>query len=98
MYRRLVEVLGTEQADTLMAHLPPVPSDPLATSSDLGLLRTDLRSEMHALRTELRSEMNVGFADVRTEMISAMNRQIRWMVGFAAVWTSFLVTAVRFTV
>ena len=52
--------------------------------------------------TDLRTEMRVGFADLRTEMqalradfVEGTNRQIRWLVTFAAAWSSLLVTVVR---
>jgi hypothetical protein len=46
--------------------------------------------------TTLRAEMQVGFATLRTGFIEASNRQIKWLVTFAAAWTSLLVTVVRF--
>jgi hypothetical protein len=42
LYRRLEEVLGTEEAGTLMAQLPPVSIQDLATKRDLEILRHEL--------------------------------------------------------
>jgi hypothetical protein len=39
--------------------------------------------------------MQVGFATMRTEFVEATNRQIKWLVTFAAAWTSVLVAIVR---
>ena len=46
--------------------------------------------------------MHVGFADRRTEIesvrtviVDGTNREIEWMVTFAAAWSSLLVAAVR---
>jgi len=68
------ETWGPEAADTLMDLLPPEP-DSLATKADLGLLRSDLRSEMAGLRSdmadfkaEMRTEMTDFKAEMRTDM------------------------------
>ena len=103
LHRKLEDTLGTQAADALMAHLPPVTWNEVATKDDLDTLATTLRAEMHVMGTELRSEMHVGFADLRTEMqalradfVDGTNRQIKWLVTFAAAWSSLLVTVVRF--
>jgi hypothetical protein len=62
--RRLAEVLGEEEAETLMAQLPPYDWPQVATKQDLAELGDELRSEMDALRTELRGEMG----ELRGEM------------------------------
>ena len=84
LHRKLEAVLGHDEADTLMAHLPPVTWNEVATKDDLERLGIELRAEMQVLQ-----------ANLRAEFIAAMNRQIKWLVGFAAVWTTVLVTAVR---
>ena len=53
LYRSAVEVLGREEADTLMASLPPVDWSEIATKSDLRELELRLSSHMdQALRQQ----------------------------------------------
>ena len=77
LHRKLEAVLGTDDADTLMAHLPPVTWQDVATKADVDAACDRLGNQL------------------RTEFVEAMNRQIKWLVGFAAVWTTVLVTLVQ---
>jgi hypothetical protein len=74
---RLEEILGPDQAATLMENLAPRPWSELATKDDVGLLAADvevLRSDVSVLRSdvsELRSDissMRVDVDGLRTEM------------------------------
>ena len=68
LYRKLESVLGTEEANTLMAHLPPTTWRDIATRADVDHLGIALRSEMQTLGTELRSEMQTLSTELRSEM------------------------------
>ena len=57
LYNRLGEVIGPENAETLMSSLPLQPAAQLATKDDIA----DFRTEMHELRTEIH--------ELRTEVI-----------------------------
>jgi hypothetical protein len=68
LYRRLEEILGPDEANTLMEHLPPVGWADVATKEDLHQLETRLDARFEVLEFKLRSEMaNLG-SDLRTEM------------------------------
>ena len=46
MYLKLEEILGAEEAETLMEHLPPVGWADVATKRDLDHLRVELAVEL----------------------------------------------------
>ena len=76
LYQKLDEFLGTEEANTLMEHLPPVPWNEVATKSDLNALGVALRSDIDALGTQLRVEMAATTTELRSEM-AAMGKELR---------------------
>jgi len=60
LYNRAVEVLGSEEADILMAHLPPGGYPNLATQQDIMDLRQnvlDLREEIRESERRVTSEL-----------------------------------------
>jgi hypothetical protein len=53
LYRKLEEVIGSEEAGILMAHLPPTTYGELATKEDLARLGDQLRAEMERMARRL---------------------------------------------
>jgi hypothetical protein len=47
LYQKLQEVLGAEEATTLIAHLPPGGAGRVATKEDLEAFERDLITEIH---------------------------------------------------
>jgi hypothetical protein len=76
LYQKLDEFLGTEEANTLMEHLPPVPWNEVATKSDLNALEVALRSDVDAMGTQLRVEMAATTKELRSEM-ATMGKELR---------------------
>lgn len=68
---KLTELLGAEEAATLMERLHPQDWSQLATKDDLAELRSEVRGEISELRTEVRSkiaEVRVEVGEVRAEV------------------------------
>ena len=95
LHRKLEAILGHDEADTLMAHLPPVTWNEVATKDDLRASEAALRNDIGAMGTQLRTEMQVLGSNLRTEFVEATNRQIKWLVTFAAAWTTVLLALAR---
>jgi hypothetical protein len=91
LYRKLESVLGAEEANTLMAHLPPTTWRELATRPDVDHLGIALRAEIQTLNTKID---NLG-TELRAEMVTAVNRQIKWLITFGAAWTTLLLVATQ---
>ncbi len=67
LMRRLIEVLGEEEAETLMDSLPPVVWSQLATKDDLGALEKRLMFAMDSRFTEFKSETRNEFTEFKSE-------------------------------
>jgi predicted nucleic acid-binding Zn-ribbon protein len=68
LLRRLEAVLGQEEAETLMAHLPPVTWQEVVTKTDLRVELNATTSTVRGELTEVRAELRTNTAELRTEM------------------------------
>lgn len=82
LHQKLEELLGADDAGTLMEHLPPLVWGDLATKQDVDALRKDLKaSETYVVGT-MRSELAQAIAAQSRMMVLTM---FGGMVGVAAL-------------
>ena len=91
LHQRLREVLGPDEAGTLMAHLPPVGYSDLATKADLRQLGERLELRMDAMSHELRGEIE----QVRAEMQKMGRSLMLSFITVMAVLNGILFAALR---
>ena len=100
LYRRLEEILGPDEANTLMEHLPPVGWADVATKDDLHQLESRLDTKIDNLDTRLssridtlESDLHTEIADLKTELHSTLRTDAYLTMGAMAALVG-LVSAV----
>lgn len=82
LHRKLEEVLGADQAGTLMEMLPPVGWADVATKRDLDALRSEMNLRFEALEHRLRSEIATS---ARTALITHIGTTIGAIIAVAGL-------------
>ena len=87
LYDRLGEVLGLDEAGTLMELLPPNGWDDIATKDLVAANATSLRGEMAEVRGEM-AEVRGEMAEVRGEMAELRSEMAAQFAGVATQFAS----------
>jgi hypothetical protein len=94
LHRKLDEILGPQEAATLMAHLPPVGWADVATKHDIMVLKRDidqLREYMNVKFESLEESMNLRFQAMEDrfdgKLDSLRGDLVQQMAGFSATYT-----------
>jgi hypothetical protein len=91
LYDGLIERLGGDVADALMAYLPHSGWPDFATKQDVAMSAAQLRAEMSDMKGGLRAEISEMKAELRAEM----SKQTRTIV--LAIVTMMVATVGSFT-
>ena len=88
LHTRLEEILGPDEAATLMEHLPPVGWADVATKRDLDQSQAATRRDLDNLEAKIRA----GF---RGELIGFQRTIIAWTTGLNAVLVGLVFAAAK---
>jgi hypothetical protein len=106
LFSRLKEVLGKDEASTLMEHLPPVGWADVATKSDLESLRIATKADIESLRVATKADIeslrlnldvleNKLVATFRAELNTQARTMVNWLI-FATSASTLTVAVLAF--
>jgi hypothetical protein len=83
LYRRLEEVLGPDEAGTLMAHLPPVGWGDVARQSDIEALRREIVNMEQRLSDRFDAKLESKLNSQTKTLVALMSGQVAAVAGVA---------------
>ena len=109
LYQALERVLGSDQAATLMEHLPPVGWADVATKRDLDALGAATKRDIESLGRDIESlaaatkrdieslevRINARFSDLRADVYKELRTQMMALVGTNLTVGALVVATVR---
>lgn len=95
LYGRLEELLGREEAATLMEHLPPVGWADVATKRDLDHMSEVLRGGLAVMETKLEARIDTGLARASLDTRAGLRAMFLGLVGLQMSGAALALAAAR---
>ena len=91
LHQRLSELIGPEEAATLMEHLPPVGWADVATKQDLEHLRVATKQDLEQVQVAMRGDLENVRVSMQRDVQERLNSSLRWTVG--TIFSSYALLA-----
>lgn len=95
LYLKLEELLGRDEATTLMEHLPPVGWADVATKRDLDQFAHNFDQLAHNIEQVERRIIAEVRADFRSELMTLQRHMVSWMVALNVTFSGAVLAAAK---